>query len=76
MEVRGIEPRSEMVYRSSVYMLRYRIGFRLMLCPVTRLHQTSLLEFHMHSDRRRSACYPVLVGVPFSTDRQEAEGTA
>jgi len=45
VEVRGVEPRSEMVYRSSIYMLSCRIEFRLKLCPVTRLPQTRLKSF-------------------------------
>ena len=35
VEVRGVEPRSEMAYRSSIYMLSYRIKFRLKLRSVT-----------------------------------------
>jgi len=35
VEVGGVEPPSEKVYRSSLYMRSYRIGFRLKLRSVT-----------------------------------------
>ena len=55
VELPGVEPGSEMVYRSSIYMRSHRFNFRLRLRPVTRQPQTILLKFHNTCGRRTPA---------------------
>ena len=74
--MRGIEPRSEMVYRSSIYMLSYRIRFRLQRRSVTHNCRLFRMDFTRHLTEDSAPRYPVIVGALNGTDRQEAVRTA
>ncbi len=63
MEVRGIEPRSEMVHRSSIYMCSYRIKVRLQQRSVTHNCKLFCINFTQHLTENRMLCYPVIVDV-------------
>ena len=63
VEVRGIEPRSEMVYRSSIYMLSYRIRFHLKRRSVTNNSRLFCLEFTQHPTDGGMLRYSVIVDV-------------
>jgi len=60
VEVRGIEPRSEMVYRSNIYMLSYRIEFRLQRRSVTHNCRLFCINFALHLTEGKMPCYPVI----------------
>jgi hypothetical protein len=55
VELPGVEPGSEMVYRSSIYMRSHRLKFRMRLRPVTRQPQAILLKFHNTCGRHTPA---------------------
>ena len=63
VEVRGVEPRSEMVYRSSIYMCSYRIKVHLKRRSVTNNSRLFCLEFTQHLTDGSMLRYPVIVDV-------------
>jgi len=74
VEVRGIEPRSEMVYRSSLYMLSYRIRVRLQPRSVTHSCKLFRIHFTPHLTQDKMLRYSVIVGVPAAlTDKKPRE---
>lgn len=60
VEVRGIEPRSETVYRSSIYMLSYRIEVRLQRRSVTHNCRLFCMDFARHLTEGKMPYYPVI----------------
>jgi hypothetical protein len=76
VELPGVEPGSETVYRSSVYVRIHRLKFRLKPGPVKGQLQTIPQKNSQRVRRKRVAASLFLSALRLSAYRQAPEGTA